>query len=186
VAASAEDAQIALKAALQAGFRESGISGLFDSKGRPSTPVVAVRSSGLSLDAIIGYTDPNAPELDAGILHPMISESYLRTILGLANQRFATNEERKCRFEESFRRLKSIATFVWDGHTTKALKKQRNRVKATDRRRETVDIGGALDGVESEAETQNVNDEADYCLTMLMTGEADTDEVEMHETERTV
>ena len=182
MAASAEDAQAALKAALQAGFRESGMSGFSDAKGRPTTPVVAVRSSGLGLDSIIGYMDPKAPELEAGTLHPMVSESYLRTIVQLANQRFATNEERKYRFKESFSQL--TPTFIPDGHTTKALKKQRSREKNTNRKREMVHIGGALDGVGSEAESRNIDDEADYCLAMLMV--AETDQVEMNGTESSI
>ena len=144
--------------------------------------MVAVRSSGLSLDSVIGYMDPKAVGLEAGVLHPMVSESYLRTIVQLANRRFATNEERKCRFKESFSLLKPIGTV--EGHMTKALKKQQKREKDTDRKRERVHIGGALDGVESEAETQHVDDEADYCLTMLMNSE--NEQVDMNGTESTL
>jgi tRNA wybutosine-synthesizing protein 3 len=45
---SLEAAQHAVSAALQAGFRESGMSGVLESKGQVATPMVAVRSSGLS------------------------------------------------------------------------------------------------------------------------------------------
>lgn len=79
---------------MEAGFRESGISGLGTpsrQKG-PSTPMVAVRTNGMSFDSIIGYMSAD------GRIHPMVSEPYLKTIVKIANDRFKTNEERKDRF----------------------------------------------------------------------------------------
>ncbi|WPG97719.1 Hypothetical protein R9X50_00050000 [Acrodontium crateriforme] len=92
---STENAQCALTAAMEAGFRESGISGLGNQTSRskaPVTPMVAVRTSGMALSSIIGYMAPT------GEIHPMVSEPFLLTVLKIANGRFETNEQRKERF----------------------------------------------------------------------------------------
>ncbi|TQS31654.1 hypothetical protein Golomagni_08058, partial [Golovinomyces magnicellulatus] len=62
--ASSEHAQLLLRCALQAGFRESGavsltppsISGVSSGD---AMPIVAVRSMGLSLESLVGYEDTN-------------------------------------------------------------------------------------------------------------------------------
>ncbi|OCK79760.1 hypothetical protein K432DRAFT_435162 [Lepidopterella palustris CBS 459.81] len=91
--ASLDHAQKVLSAALGAGFRESGAVSL-SSCGPAEThhPMVAVRSAGLSFDAIIGYQNPD----DSCI--SMVDEGYLRTLVGLANERFNINTERVQRF----------------------------------------------------------------------------------------
>lgn len=95
-----QNAQLALNAATAAGFRESGISSLIDSRGHPTPPMVAVRSSGQATDTIVGVL-PN----DSDDVVPMVSEDYLRAYLGIANERFRENEQRKARFREAFLRL---------------------------------------------------------------------------------
>lgn len=93
----------ASSAALQAGFRESGINGVLEAKdGSPATPMVAVRSSGLAFDCIIGYCQSSSePGGSEARVRPMVSEEYLRTLVGVANQRFRTNSERRERFREA-------------------------------------------------------------------------------------
>ncbi|KAI7092796.1 hypothetical protein KC343_g21201, partial [Hortaea werneckii] len=96
---SLTSAHHAASAALQAGFRESGINSTQEGKdGSPACPMVAVRSSGLAFDCIIGYyAEGESPE-DQGTIKPMVSEGYLRTLVSVANQRFRTNIERRERF----------------------------------------------------------------------------------------
>ncbi|KAK4892716.1 hypothetical protein LTR27_008815 [Elasticomyces elasticus] len=100
-------AQTATSAALTAGFRESGITGnLNQSHNHAASPMVAVRSSGLAFDCVIGYSTPEHDDQKNGDsegvtrprIVPMVSEAYLRTLLSIANQRFKTNEERRERF----------------------------------------------------------------------------------------
>ena len=90
-----EDAQKVLSAALQSGFRESGAVGLGHSAEGSITPVVAVRSSGLGLDSIIGYQDSNGSNIS------LVSESYLRNIACIINEKFRVNDERILRFEKA-------------------------------------------------------------------------------------
>ena len=92
---SLEHAQHVLSAAMSAGFRESGISGVLASGNEQATPMVAVRSSGLAFDSIVAAQD------DEGQFNRMVTEDYLRTLLEVANQRFKINEERKQRFSQA-------------------------------------------------------------------------------------
>ncbi|KAK5710909.1 hypothetical protein LTR17_018659 [Elasticomyces elasticus] len=107
LAATLPAAQTATSAALTAGFRESGITGnLSQSHNHAASPMVAVRSSGLAFDCVIGYSTPEHDDQKEGDsegvtrprIVPMVSEAYLRTLLSIANQRFKTNEERRERF----------------------------------------------------------------------------------------
>ncbi|KAI7193480.1 hypothetical protein KC363_g2747 [Hortaea werneckii] len=96
---SLASAHHAASAALQAGFRESGINSTQEAKdGSPACPMVAVRSSGLAFDCIIGYYAEGSSPEDQGTIKPMVSEGYLRTLVNVANQRFRTNIERRERF----------------------------------------------------------------------------------------
>ncbi|RMZ23761.1 hypothetical protein D0859_12188 [Hortaea werneckii] len=96
---SLASAHHAASAALQAGFRESGINSTQEARdGSPACPMVAVRSSGLAFDCIIGYYAEGSSPEDQGTIKPMVSEGYLRTLVNVANQRFRTNIERRERF----------------------------------------------------------------------------------------
>ena len=83
---------------MTAGFRESGISSLPDTKGELSNIVVAVRSSGLGLDSIIGF---HTDDVGGHRVIPMVSEPYLHTLFHVANQRFVVNSHRTERFREA-------------------------------------------------------------------------------------
>lgn len=87
--ASLVDAQQVLSTSLSAGFRESGAVSL------GTSPMVAVRSNGLSFDSVVGYQD------DDGLLQSIVSEEYLQTLVTLANKRFVLNSERIARFKNS-------------------------------------------------------------------------------------
>ncbi|KAF2659387.1 hypothetical protein K491DRAFT_675612 [Lophiostoma macrostomum CBS 122681] len=90
--ASMDDSQKILTAALGAGFRESGALSLRPSKSGDINPVVAVRSTGYSLDAIIGYQNEQGDNV------ALVDENYLRTLVNIANERFRINYERIARF----------------------------------------------------------------------------------------
>ena len=56
-------------------------------------PMVAVRSTGYSFDAIVGYHDEQGKNV------ALVNEDYLGTLVGIANERFQINTERITRFE---------------------------------------------------------------------------------------
>jgi tRNA wybutosine-synthesizing protein 3 len=92
--ASLQQAQKVLSAALQAGFRESGALNLIASSTEPATPMVGIRTMGLSLESVIGF------EMDGSEIC-MIPEWQLRNLIEVSNQRFVENTKRI----ERFRRL---------------------------------------------------------------------------------
>ena len=116
MAATLKHARPVLAAASSAGFRESGLQSLrcLDAagehrrQGADASPIVAVRSSGLFLESIIGYTCcPDDDEDDDSIahnpvsptaIHCLVTEEYLRLLVSIANERFTTNSERIGRF----------------------------------------------------------------------------------------
>lgn len=100
LAASLSQAQIILSAALQAGFRESGAINLIPSGKEPATPMVAVRSMGLTLESLIGYHSH-------GVEFCTVSPRELRNLIEISNARFGENEKRISRFRELLKKFSS-------------------------------------------------------------------------------
>jgi len=101
-------AQKVLSSALQAGFRESGATSIASSAGSqtPTTPMVAVRSTGLALDSIIGVADYDDQ------CYSIVDESYLETLISIANNKFRTNTERIHRFQDLLRATLTPSTIA--------------------------------------------------------------------------
>ncbi|KAJ5699079.1 hypothetical protein N7462_001084 [Penicillium macrosclerotiorum] len=99
MAATLNHAQPVLAAASASGFRESGLQGLrcLDSD---TSPIVAVRSAGLSFESVIGYCDDNDDDqsTEAPTIHSLVTEEYLELLIAMSDERFAINIERKERF----------------------------------------------------------------------------------------
>ena len=96
--ASLAQAQIVLSAALQAGFRESGAINLISPSNEPAAPMVAVRSMGLALESLIGYSS-NEQE------YCSLSSRELMNLLDISNERFGENKKRIARFRELLRKF---------------------------------------------------------------------------------
>lgn len=97
--ATLHHAQPVLSAASASGFRESGIQGLRCLEGEDGpSPVVAVRSSGLSLESVIGYCDDEDGTVEEPVIRSLVSEEYLSMLIAMANERFTVNAERRERF----------------------------------------------------------------------------------------
>jgi len=93
--ASLRHAQRVLSAAINAGFRESGVQSLRNPDDKEAAPMVAVRTSGLALESVIGYLEEGRGKEDVRCI---VNEGYLRIIVGLINERFEANTERILRF----------------------------------------------------------------------------------------
>lgn len=91
--ASVEHAQLVIQAGMEAGFRETGAVSLVPRQGSDeSTPMVAVRSMGLSFESLI------AAEIN-GVCQLMVPPQYLKTLVQIANERFVENQKRIARFD---------------------------------------------------------------------------------------
>ncbi|KAK1976414.1 tRNA wybutosine-synthesizing protein [Colletotrichum cereale] len=107
--ASLAHAQLLLKCAFAAGFRESGALNLLPavvptvpqdgspslSSSSPVTPMVGVRTMGLALESLVGYVDDDD---NNEARHCTVSAGYLRDLTQIANERFAENAARIARF----------------------------------------------------------------------------------------
>lgn len=111
MAATLHHAHPVLAAAHHAGFRESGLQSLRcleashsgpnqnSSSADPAShsPIVAVRSSGLALESVIGYCDYDKDDSEP-VMRSLVTEGYLRMLVALANERYDVNKERVERF----------------------------------------------------------------------------------------
>ncbi|EER36781.1 daomin protein [Histoplasma capsulatum H143] len=80
-------------------FRESGIQSLRCLNDSEAYPIVAVRSSGLALESIIGFHQQFIKSESKDVIaKSLVSEAYLRMLLAVANERFKTNANRRDRF----------------------------------------------------------------------------------------
>lgn len=105
MAASLKHAQPVLAAATSAGFRESGIQSLRCLDDKDAYPIVAVRTSGLALESVIGYLEEGGTQNDGISVCSIVSEDYLSLLVKLSNGRFQTNSDRVERFYSSLMKL---------------------------------------------------------------------------------
>ena len=95
--ASLHHAKPILAAAINSGFRESGVQSLKNLDDVNAFPMVAVRTSGLAFESLIGCSEHHDESGER--LKLLVSEDYLRMLLRIGNERFVTNRERTARFE---------------------------------------------------------------------------------------
>lgn len=111
---------------MSAGFRESGIHSI---TGDSPNPIVAIRTMGLAFSSIISYATPS------GEIKPMVSESYLRTLVQIANERFVVNSQRIERFRRALLRLDVKVKESEDGGEWEPADVRRERKRAEGLRR---------------------------------------------------
>lgn len=138
--ASLHHAQPILAAAINAGFRESGIQSLKNLDYVNAFPMVAIRSSGLALESIIGCVPDRAKDtgkaspggkydLSNEDVHSLVSNNYLELLLSIANDRFKSNTQRMRRFESGlFKREATIAS-TWEDSKTRQERKRAEGLK---------------------------------------------------------
>lgn len=128
MAATLGHAQPILAAAINAGFRESGVQSLKYLDDPNACPMVAIRSSGLALSSLIGFADDTC-ELGVQCL---VSESHLAILLSLANARFEANAERIGRLKDQLTQIKAKHRRPCED---KEQRKERNRALGLEKRR---------------------------------------------------
>jgi tRNA wybutosine-synthesizing protein 3 len=119
MAASLKHAQPLLAAAINAGFRESGLQSLRNLDDPEACPMVAVRTAGLGVQAIIGHAvghdelehehqPTEGSELYASENEALVTEEYLGILVGIANERFEANKHRILRFRTCLRKAMAV------------------------------------------------------------------------------
>lgn len=115
--ASLEHAQLLLRCASAAGFRESGAVSIVppplppagkgaaaageEEDDNPSMPIVAVRSMGLALASVVGICRSDKAtkvDSDSDSAHCIVTPNYLARLARVADERFVVNRTRTERF----------------------------------------------------------------------------------------
>ena len=146
--ASLHHAQPVLSAAINAGFRESGIQSLKNLDDTNAFPMVAIRTSGLALESVVGYMDNGRTEQ---AIQSLVSEGYLALLLRVANERFAANTERTQRFEKNLFEEQRKSQPAWEDADTR---RQRKRAEGLNQQRQDIrpdSQNGAFDPLPGEA-----------------------------------
>lgn len=73
------------------------------------SPIVAVRSSGLSFESVIGYCEETSEGAEP-VIRSLVTEEYLKMLVALANERFVVNKERVERFRTKLLELYAAAS----------------------------------------------------------------------------
>lgn len=154
--ASLHRAQPILSAAIDAGFRESGVQSLKNLDDPNAFPMVAVRTAGLGLGSIIGYAD------EYGNVQGLVSEEYLGTLLKIANSRFSANSERIQRFSDRLFSSGEGRRSAWEDSQARSERKRAEGLKRKEKIRTNGDTAvkddaySALDGVGLSSEAEDI------------------------------
>lgn len=130
MAASLRHAQPILSAAINAGFRESGVQSLKNLEDPNAFPMVAVRTAGLALGSIIGHAC--GTEVGKDEAYALVSEEYLKTLLRLANARFLDNAERIERFSKSLFHGHKSSELSWEDPQSRRERKKAEGLERKD------------------------------------------------------
>ena len=125
--ASLHHAQAILSAAINAGFRESGVQSLKNLEDPNAFPMVAVRTSGLALGSVIGWMHDGEDE--KGEVHSLVGEDHLELLVRIANERFVANAERIQRFSDYLFRSEKEGGSAWEDKLVRQDRKRAEGLK---------------------------------------------------------
>ncbi|EXJ79806.1 hypothetical protein A1O3_08091 [Capronia epimyces CBS 606.96] len=177
--ATLQHARPLLAAAINAGFRESGLQGLRILDDPDHGVMVAVRTAGLAFETVVGVAGDAATDGKESTTR-LVSEEYLALCAGVVNERFRWNTERRERFSAELRRameregLATTATTTpGNGDTHESLnghgweakddRRRRKREEGLQRQKREQKASGCL----SHEQAEPALDELDSGLAML-------------------
>ena len=129
--ASLQHAQPILSAAINAGFRESGVQSLKNLDDVNAFPMVAIRSSGLAFGSLIGYVD----QTDNDEIRSLVSEEYLKLLLSIANDRFDANTVRINRLQANLLQTSHKRNIIWEDQESRRERMKTEGLERRDKRR---------------------------------------------------
>lgn len=127
--ASLHHAQPILAAAINAGFRESGIQSLKNLDDFNAFPMVAIRTAGLAFESLVGVVSnrtqdqEDGPESEEHITR-IVSKAYLKLLTGIANERFKMNAVRIQRFEQDLFKREEGHEQTWEDSKSRQERKR--------------------------------------------------------------
>lgn len=107
MAASLRHAKPLLSAAINSGFRESGIQSLKNLDDPKASPMVAVRTAGLGLQAIVASVVEGDEERPSH-LRQLVTKEYVTMLLRIANERFQANKQRIEKFRTGLKEVMAL------------------------------------------------------------------------------
>ena len=157
MAASLKHAQPVLSAAINAGFRESGVQSLRNLDEPAASPMVAVRTAGLALESIIGCAQPcSAADFQRATRHldhdtdqpqALVDVDYLAMLVRISNERFISNSMRITRLRTCLRDSMNAETKkmeraeTWEDPEARRHRKKQEGFRKKDRKGDWADLG---------------------------------------------
>ena len=133
-------------------------------------PLVAVRSTGLALDSIIGYLQEHNGMDPQTSMQSMVSEGYLQTLVALGNERFIENAKRTEHFRKNLLRLcdpstardggnERLSSSAWEEGATR---RERKRAEGLQKQQELRARATTRDNLSQDEASDELND-VDLC-----------------------
>lgn len=114
-----------------------------------------MRTSGLSLESIIGYCDEDGDDSNEPVVRSLVSEEYLQMLVAISNERFRVNTERKERFRTLLLDLCSRSQEKgrgkkagWENAEARRERKRAEGLKRREEMKRSEDIGDISDSDE--------------------------------------
>lgn len=114
-----------------------------------ASPMVAIRSMGLSFESLIGYQSDD----DSGKIQCTVSSDYLRTLIRIGNERFIENTKRIERFRAALMEATKPSNKNGDMWEDAETRRQRKREEGLKKRE-------VLEKIKKDAENTDLEDEA--------------------------
>ena len=138
--ASLHHAQPILAAAINAGFRESGIQSLKNLDDSNAFPMVAIRTAGVAFESLVGIMSNRTQDREDGAegeehITRIVSEGYLEILTRIANERFKINAERIQRFEQDLFKRDGALEQAWEDSKSR---QERKRAEGMEQQRKAL------------------------------------------------
>ena len=129
--ASPAHAQVLIRAAMTAGFRETGAVNLLSDGGAVvdsrAQPIVAIRTAGVAFESLLGFQDR------CGRRAALTTPRGVVAMVDVAVERAAENEARRARFEDALfaalGKADGHADVVWEGTEERRKRKREEGLK---------------------------------------------------------
>jgi len=146
-----------LAAAINAGFRESGVQSLRALDDEESGVMVGIRTAGLGFETVVGWVDAaeeQQQEEEEEVYRGLVDEGYLSMCVGVVNGRFGWNGERRERLRAELGALRGAEEKEkerergWEDKDVRRERKREEGLRRKEERRERVGVEGGEAGEE--------------------------------------